>query len=64
MAAAAPVAMSEPESKALLRCYDIPMPQEGVASTAEEAVLQFPGRFVVARARAISRLSAPKTTKL
>ena len=38
MVAAAPVAMSEPESKALLRCYDIPMPKEDVASTAEEAV--------------------------
>ena len=38
MVAAAPVAISEPESKALLRCYDIPMPKEDVASTAEEAV--------------------------
>ena len=38
MAAAAPVAMSEPDSKALLRCYNIPLPQEHVASTAEEAV--------------------------
>jgi len=38
MAAAAPVAMSEPDSKALLRCYGIPVPREAVASTAEEAV--------------------------
>jgi acetyltransferase len=37
MAATAPVALSEPESKALLRCYGIPLPQEHVASTAEEA---------------------------
>jgi len=38
MAAAAPLAMSEPDSKALLRSYQIPLPQEGVATTAEEAV--------------------------
>ena len=37
MAATAPVAMSEPDSKALLRCYDIPLPRENVASTADEA---------------------------
>jgi acetyltransferase len=36
-AATESVALSEPESKALLRCYDIPLPQEGVAASAEEA---------------------------
>lgn len=34
---AAPVAMSEPESKALLSAYGIPIPQESVAATADEA---------------------------
>ena len=38
MSATAPVAMSEPESKALLRSYHVPLPQEAVAATAEEAV--------------------------
>jgi acetyltransferase len=36
-AASGPLALSEPESKALLRGYGFPLPQESVASSAEEA---------------------------
>ena len=36
--AVTPVPLSEPDSKALLRSYNIPLPQEDVATTAEQAV--------------------------
>lgn len=37
-ALSAPAPMSEPDSKALLRAYGVPLPEEGVAATADEAI--------------------------